>query len=229
MPQLFCFDLNGVLINDEHLHFISFRTAIKENTASNLDLSQSLYDTYFAGKTDCEGFKSFFAAHQLFMDDNSLKTLQREKTNSYSKALSNNKLKNDLVIDTPCRLVRKLRENGFLTALVTGSKREEVEQVFSLLPIKLDDFNLVLTRENYKKSKPHPEPYLVACQKLVIEPAQTLVIEDSPSGIMAAQSAGCTCIALTTTHAKKHLKNANFIIEEHLLADLIEKILEGGL
>jgi beta-phosphoglucomutase-like phosphatase (HAD superfamily) len=51
----------------------------------------------------------------------------------------------------------------------------------------------VLTRETYSHSKPHPEPYLTAVERLGANPAGCLVIEDSERGLIAAKAAGLAC------------------------------------
>jgi beta-phosphoglucomutase-like phosphatase (HAD superfamily) len=57
----------------------------------------------------------------------------------------------------------------------------------------LSYFELVLTREAYGQSKPHPEPYLTAVARLGVDPAACLVIEDSERGLIAAKAAGLAC------------------------------------
>lgn len=68
---------------------------------------------------------------------------------------------------------------------------------------KLDLFNLfdghIYFVEDAGKSKPNPDVFLLAADKIGLPPAKCLVIEDSPMGIQAAHNAGMKCIALTTT------------------------------
>ncbi len=52
---------------------------------------------------------------------------------------------------------------------------------------------LVLTREDYNKSKPEPEPYSTALDLPAIEPDKVLVVDDSEKGIIAVKRAGLTC------------------------------------
>jgi len=56
--------------------------------------------------------------------------------------------------------------------------------------------------------KPNPEPYLKAMSKLGVTGSDTLVIEDSPNGILAAKSADCTIVAITTTFEADELRLA---------------------
>ena len=63
------------------------------------------------------------------------------------------------------------------------------------------------------RSKPSPDIFLYAAQRLKSKPGTCIVIEDSPNGIIAAIAAGMKSIALTTTYTKEKLKKANIIID----------------
>lgn len=57
-------------------------------------------------------------------------------------------------------------------------------------------FQVVVTRDHVAHPKPAPDPYLLACSRLRVEPAASLVFEDSPSGIRAARAAGCPVVTV---------------------------------
>lgn len=60
------------------------------------------------------------------------------------------------------------------------------------------------------RSKPEPDVFLHAAEKLLVTPERCLVIEDAPHGIEAARRAGMTAIGIETTFTKEHLKHADF-------------------
>lgn len=64
---------------------------------------------------------------------------------------------------------------------------------------------LVVTADDVVRGKPHPEPYLLAAEKLGVDPADCLVVEDAPSGLEAGRNAGCATLAVTTTTAAADL------------------------
>ncbi len=77
-------------------------------------------------------------------------------------------------------------------AIVTSAEPEPFARTHAgtgLLPY----FEVVLTRDCYQRSKPDPEPYQCAMERLGLEPAQCLVIEDSRRGLEAARAAGIAC------------------------------------
>src|SRR5690606_37818353 len=59
--------------------------------------------------------------------------------------------------------------------------------------------DVFVTADDVSNGKPDPEPFLTAADRLGIDPARRLVVEDAPAGILAARAAGCTVIGLTGT------------------------------
>jgi beta-phosphoglucomutase len=94
-------------------------------------------------------------------------------------------------------LLRVARETSCRTALATMSYRKEALHVLKSLDLEqyLDE---VLTREDVTNPKPDPEIYLLAAEKLGVEPRDCLVIEDSPNGARAGVAAGMNVIAVAT-------------------------------
>ncbi|MGH3621789.1 MAG: HAD-IA family hydrolase [Sciscionella sp.] len=68
----------------------------------------------------------------------------------------------------------------------------------------------LITADDVSQGKPHPDPYRIAAGRLRLDPANCLVIEDAPAGLAAASAAGCTSLALLTTHHQDEL-NADLI------------------
>jgi sugar-phosphatase len=63
--------------------------------------------------------------------------------------------------------------------------------------------------EDVRHGKPAPDPYLAAAQHLRVPPQRCVVVEDAPHGVAAAKAAGCTVIAVTTTHPAADLAEAD--------------------
>lgn len=70
----------------------------------------------------------------------------------------------------------------------------------------------IVTSESVSLGKPNPEPYQLGASQLGLLPADCLVMEDSPSGIRAAKTAGCFVIAVASSHAPEELKEADWIV-----------------
>jgi HAD superfamily hydrolase (TIGR01509 family) len=91
-------------------------------------------------------------------------------------------------------LVDAVRARGARTALVTSSYRALVDPALGWLGA--ERFDAVITGDEVTRGKPHPEPYLTACEVLGVPPDRAVVIEDAPSGIAAAEAAGCAVVAV---------------------------------
>ncbi|MGA8045296.1 MAG: HAD family hydrolase [Dermatophilaceae bacterium] len=110
----------------------------------------------------------------------------------------------DLVIDRverhiPWRpgareLLLSASEAGIPTALVTMSWTRLVEPIVACLPP--GTFDAVASGDVVAHGKPHPEPYLHAARALGVDPAECLAIEDSPTGVRSATSAGVPTLAV---------------------------------
>ena len=80
-------------------------------------------------------------------------------------------------------------------AVVSGSTRESVTASLASLNL-LDRFEALVCAGEYAKSKPDPEGYLLAAEKLRVDPKSCLVFEDTNMGIQAAAAAGMAYVKI---------------------------------
>ena len=92
------------------------------------------------------------------------------------------------------RLLAECREQGLATALVTMSYLELADAVTVRLPA--GSFDVLVTGDQVGRGKPDPEAYLLAAERLGVDPARCLAIEDSVTGVAAAEAAGCLVVAV---------------------------------
>ena len=91
-----------------------------------------------------------------------------------------------------------------------------------------DAFDAILTGDMVSAHKPDPEIYLKATQALGVDPAETLAIEDSPSGIRAARDAGLYTIAIRTHWMGAVDQTYAHVIVDSLRDIDIDALLAGG-
>jgi HAD superfamily hydrolase (TIGR01509 family) len=91
-------------------------------------------------------------------------------------------------------LLVALAEAGVPVALVTMSYRRLADAVLDGVPD--GTFGAVVTGDEVRESKPHPEPYLQAAALLGVDPRRCVAVEDSPTGVAAAEAAGCVTVAV---------------------------------
>jgi HAD superfamily hydrolase (TIGR01509 family) len=109
------------------------------------------------------------------------------------------------------RLLKRLRARGHGLALASSGDRVKV--AFGMQALSLDGtFEAVVCGNDVTRSKPDPEIYLLAAQRLKIPPAACVAIEDAPAGVEAAKRAGMRCIAVTNSVAREQLRQADLIV-----------------
>ena len=121
--------------------------------------------------------------------------------------------------------LRVARGTGCRTALATMSHRNEALHVLRSLDLEqyLDE---VLTREDVAQPKPDPEIYLLAAERLGVDPKDCLVIEDSSNGAQAGVAAGMNVIAVATPFTIAGLHSSN-VLEHTWVVHEAEKLVDA--
>jgi HAD superfamily hydrolase (TIGR01509 family) len=101
--------------------------------------------------------------------------------------------------------------------IVTSSQRDHFERMHETTGL-LPYFDFILTREDFRNTKPDPEPYLTAARRFDLEPARCLVIEDTRRGVIAAKRAGMECWAIPSSFAPAD----GFLEADRVCADAAE-------
>lgn len=187
------FDMNGIIIDDEHIHERAFKQSLEPY---GINLSHESYLDNCAGRTDKEGYERIAATQKKSLPIDLLLT---QKADLYQLLFPSMKKVYPGILECI-----NLMSNHFILALASSSIRKEVELITKEFNI-FEKFKVIITGDDVVKGKPDPEPYLLTCKKLNISPNQAIVIEDSSSGVKSAIAAGCKCIAITTTHSKSQL------------------------
>ena len=115
-------------------------------------------------------------------------------------------------------LVARLRELNVPLGLASNSPRYLVDDALATAGLA-GAFDAIVTTDDVKRSKPAPDIYLLACERLGVSPSDALALEDSVSGVAAAKAAGLTCIAVPL-FAETDVSAADRVVDslEQLLA-----------
>jgi HAD superfamily hydrolase (TIGR01509 family) len=92
------------------------------------------------------------------------------------------------------RLLAELSEHAVPTALVSASHRRIIDRV--LRSLGAEHFTLTVAGDEVPRTKPHPDPYLLAARRVGADPARCAVVEDTATGVAAAEAAGCRVVAV---------------------------------
>jgi len=99
------------------------------------------------------------------------------------------------------RWMDMLADSGLPFGIATSSRRRFVDTILQTVPWA-DQLNFVLSGDDVRHGKPHPEMYLTAAERMGIRPQTMLVLEDSANGATAAMAAGAVTVAVPNEHTR---------------------------
>lgn len=122
-------------------------------------------------------------------------------------------------------LIDFLLQNNYKLALVSSSPTNLIKEYQEHLDL-LKHFKIIITGDDIKNGKPHPEPYLKACKKLFSLPINCLVIEDSKNGILSAKNAKMKSVFIKDyVEIDEEIKNnATYILDD--LSEIIPLLIK---
>ncbi|WP_438014413.1 HAD family phosphatase [Sorangium sp. So ce315] len=180
MFKAILWDNDGVLIDTEGLYF----QATRETIASvGVELTVDDYRRLFL----VESRGAWHLASARGVDEAGLRALADARDRRYLELIA----AGDTLLPGACEVVAALAAR-FRMAIVTSSKPEPFHLAHATTGL-LRWFEFALTREQYARAKPDPEPYTVARERLGLPAEDVLVIEDSERGLRSAKAAGLTC------------------------------------
>lgn len=191
------FDLDGTLVDSEHFHFNTWNELLAE---SDIQLEYEDFLKNYAG-IPLPG--NALRLKELYAIASPLELLISRKEN-----LTVERLKTSVIELMPYvqDSLDFFLSTGIGMALVTASKRPDVDEMFNKNGLA-KYFNFLVTRSDVVNSKPDPESYNLAVEKLGFQKSECLVFEDTLNGLRAAKAAGLTCYAIQG-NTEDHLKLA---------------------
>ena len=215
MIKAVLFDFDGVIANTLEYHVQAWQKAFHE---FNLNVSVTLEDISIQEGSGASDIAKILAHEKkLKLSQQELEQITQLKREFYGICTK------ATIYPEIQQFINKLKTMPLKLALVTGSIMKSIKKVVD--DDFLDTFSVIVTQYDVTHTKPDPEPFLKAAQKLQIPPDQCLVIENAPKGVQAAKDAGMICIALKTTISDDNiLKKADYIFNNASEID-IESIL----
>ncbi len=181
MLKAIFWDNDGILVDTEHLYYQACRETLHR---VGIELSQP----DFVRLTLDLGHSPMVLAEQRGFADAKVAALRDEKNSRYAELLQNGAEPMAGAVETLAALHGKVA-----MAIVTSSRKDHFDLIHRGNGL-LSYFDFILTREDYRHSKPNPEPYLKALARSNLAPAECLVVEDTRRGLQAARDAGLRCI-----------------------------------
>lgn len=205
MIETVIFDLDGVIIDSEPIHFSVEKELFREYDA---DISYEKHMSFVGNSSKNMWAEVKKLANTQYSVDE-LVSINEEK---YLQQLK--KIKDIEPIPGVKELVDLIFNNKLNLAIASSSSRNIINTVIDKFNLS-QYFSIVISGAELKKSKPDPEIFNVASRLSNTDPKQCLVIEDSGNGIKAAKLAGMKCIAFKNPNSgKQDLSLADLVIDD---------------
>ena len=195
------FDFNGVIINDEPLHEKLIEQILIEE---NLRPIPGEFQQVCLGRSDRVCLTELLNRRGRVVSESYLIQLMQRKAQAYQQQLE--KMQKLPLYSGLDDLIFQVRSLHLKLAIVSGAMRSEIELVLnraSLAP----HFPVIVAGDDITTSKPEPDGYLLAVERLnqeypdlQLQPSECLAIEDTPSGIQAAKRAGISVVGVANTY-----------------------------
>jgi|TARA_R110000803_G_scaffold150106_1_gene215507 HAD superfamily hydrolase (TIGR01509 family) len=196
MIKLIIFDLDGVLVEAKNIHYNALNDALEKKYKISWNDHLSTYD----------GLKTNQKLDMLSEQKGLSKTLHNDIWIN-KQTLTLKKLKQLKQNDVLIELMDSLVTRGYKIAVCSNSIRKTVLTVLSKLGI-MEFMDYIVSNEDVENSKPHPEMYWNAISKMKCLPEETLIVEDSPYGLLAASRSKSHILRVKNTK-QTNLQNIN--------------------
>ena len=196
--QAVVFDMDGVMFDSEPLHIKAWQVVMAELG----------YDLPYEAIATCIGIPDYDSAHfvqRYCGTEISAEELLARKTALYPEMAAAAVTPFPGVAEGLAQLSARVP-----IALATSCFAYETELLLGRTNL-IQFFPIRVTAEMVTQRKPEPEPFQLAMNLIGSVPAHTLAVEDSPAGVMAARAAGCTVLAVTSSHKPAQLAQAHRI------------------
>ena len=205
------FDFDGVLADSEPLHYQAFQEVL---VPLRLGHSYQRYLEHFIGFDDRDAFREAFREANLPLSESALGDLIRAKSAAFNKIVA----RGVQPFPGAVSLVVDLARNEVPLAIASGALRQDILLILNTLHLE-SGFAFIVAADDVKRSKPDPESYQLAYERLKDLPGNKglrrrdcLVIEDTAAGIEAAKRAGLFCVAVAHTSAADGLSAADYVV-----------------
>ena len=199
LPKGIIFDMDGVLLDSEPYIIRAVTLALAE-----FGLKITAEDFHpFTGTGEKNCIRGMAKNHNFSID------LEKATTRTYDiylELISGN-LK---PLPGAKEFIADCKRLGKKIAVATSADMRKAAGNFAELKIPPETFDAIIAGNNVKHTKPAPDIFLLAAEKLALDPKDCLVIEDALSGIQAAKAAGAKCLAITSSFTPQILVGADF-------------------
>jgi sugar-phosphatase len=191
--RAFLFDIDGTLVDS---------SMIVERTWRQVAVEFGVDATGILGA--CHGRRDIEVVSDFFRAEDTKKVLAR------ICALQADAVDGVVAVSGAGEVLSTLQDDQW-AAVTSGGRQLMLARLRAVgLPVP----RVLIAAEDVEQGKPNPEGYLAAARLLGVSPAECVVVEDSPAGLLAGKSAGAIVVAVTTTHSAEALSTADLVLRD---------------
>ena len=195
------FDFNGVIINDEPIHKQLIEQLLIEE---NLRPIPGEFQEVCLGRSDRVCLTELLKRRGRFVNETYLCQLIQRKAQAYQQQIE--KIAQLTTYPGLQDLIFQVRSKQLKIAVVSGAMRSEIELVLQRMNLT-QYFSVLVAGDDITTSKPEPDGYLLAVERLnqlypelLLQPEECIAIEDTPAGIQAAKTAKIPVVGVANTY-----------------------------
>ena len=198
------FDMDGVIVDSEPIHYRIFKKYSRE---LGFEIPDEEYNT-FIGSNNRAIYTILKQKYNLKPEtEEMIKTYEKRCNEYYDTAQDEKPIKN---VDI---LIKQLHSEGIKLAIASSSPIESINAVTKLFDLK-EYFDRLVSGSRLSSPKPAPDIFLMAAGQLGLEPSECAVVEDSQNGVTAAKAAGMKCIGFKNKNSgNQDISSADIIID----------------
>lgn len=201
MTDAILWDMDGVIVQSGEQHYQAYRELFEE---MDVPFSREQYFDELFGVRNWDIIRT--VAGDLPREE--IERLAERKEEKFRKH-ARGKIE---ALPGAKEMVSRAADAGLKQAIVSSTPCVNIDLVLEELGLT-DAFGAVVGEEDAEKGKPDPEGFLVAAERLDVEPSACVVIEDSPAGIEAGNTGGMRTIGVTTTRPAERLSHADLVVD----------------
>jgi len=202
MIKAVIFDMDGVIINNTPYHVRAWETFAERY---DLELLREQFKQKLLGRSTESILKQLFGQD---LSQEKIAEYTTEKDSIYFEIYKENISPAEGLLE----FIDLLREKNITMGVATSETREIAHSVLQKAGVK-QYFKVIVTGDDVENLKPSPESYLRAAEGVGETPADCMAIEDTPSGIQAAKSAGMEVVGITTTYPPERISEADLVVK----------------
>lgn len=194
-------DMDGVIVDTAPHHFSAWRKVFQKR---GIKFTEEDFRRNFGQRNDT------IIRNTLgeLTSQNGIDAIAREKERKFRKAVR----QNIKPLPGAIELIKSLGQHGFKLALASSAPIENIKLLTKGLGID-NCFHAIVSGRDVTEGKPSPQGFLLAAQRLGVKPGNCIVTEDAIAGITAAKRAGMYCLAVTNTHPRPSLTEADLVVD----------------